>query len=50
MWNKEPAERLLPPPEMPSDMSQHPIDKNQQIVQQQPMQTDGQQHMQQPMQ
>ena len=48
--NEEPAERLLPPPEMPSDMSQQPIDQNQQMVQQQPMQTDGQQHMQQPMQ
>ena len=48
--NEEPVERLLPPPEIPSDMSQQPIDQNQQTVQQQPMQTDGQQQMQQPMQ
>jgi hypothetical protein len=31
--NEEPAERLLPPPEMPSDMSQQPIDQQQQMQQ-----------------
>lgn len=34
---EEPAERLLPPPEMPSAMTPQPVDQNQQNAVQQPM-------------